>query len=178
MNIERVSCGYAKRGKDGQAGEYGTRWKGSLSLFTVFRNLRPTNARNLLPRIEPPAPRHIMALFHLAVSGPMSVSELATHLGVTLTTASLSVTQMAAAGLVIREEDPTDHRRTIVSISPNIEPTISFDDKSDQVSVSMLMFTKWGGFYRRTYTFKEGFPHKILNKQDQFLIEYDCGVKF
>lgn len=61
---------------------------------------------------------------------------------------------------------------------PNIEPTISFDDKSDQVSVSMLMFTKWGGFYRRTYTFKEGFPHKILNKQDQFLIEYDCGVKF
>ncbi len=96
-----------------------------LSLFTVFRNLRPTNARNLLPRIEPPAPRHIMALFHLAVSGPMSVSELATHLGVTLTTASLSVTQMAAAGLVIREEDPTDHRRTIVSISPNIEPTIN-----------------------------------------------------
>ncbi len=96
-----------------------------LSLFTVFRNLRPTNARNLLPRIEPPAPRHIMALFHLAASGPMSVSELATHLGVTLTTASLSVTQMAAAGLVIREEDPTDHRRTIVSISPKIEPTIN-----------------------------------------------------
>ncbi|TAN24971.1 MAG: MarR family transcriptional regulator [Actinomycetota bacterium] len=96
-----------------------------LSLFTVFRNLRPAGGKNLLPRIEPPAPRHVMALFHLAASGPMSVSELATHLGVTLTTASLSVTQMAAAELVIREEDPSDHRRTIVSISPKVEPAIN-----------------------------------------------------
>lgn len=65
-----------------------------------------------------------MALFHLATTGPMSVSELATNLGVTLTTASLSVTQMAASGLVVREEDPSDHRRTIVSISPNVEPIV------------------------------------------------------
>jgi DNA-binding MarR family transcriptional regulator len=54
----------------------------------------------------------------------MSVSELANNLGVTLTTASLSVTQMATSELVIRKEDPSDHRRTIVSVSPNIEPII------------------------------------------------------
>jgi len=96
-----------------------------MSLFTIFRHLRPTGMKNFWLRGEPPAPRHIMALFHLATTGPMSVSELATNLGVTLTTASLSVTQMASSDLVIREEDPSDHRRTIVSISPRVEPFIS-----------------------------------------------------
>lgn len=96
-----------------------------MNLFKVFRNLRPAGVRTLPPNFELPAPRHIMALFHLATSGPMSVSELAVNLGVTLTTASLSVTQMAAVELVMREEDPSDHRRTIVSISPNVEPVIN-----------------------------------------------------
>ncbi len=95
-----------------------------MSLFTIFRHLRPTGMKNFWLHGEPPAPRHIMALFHLATTGPMSVSELAANLGVTLTTASLSVTQMAASDLVIREEDPTDHRRTIVSISPRVEPLV------------------------------------------------------
>ncbi len=95
-----------------------------MSLFTIFRHLRPSGIRNFGLGGEPPAPRHVMALFHLAINGPMSVSELANNLGVTLTTASLSVTQMATSELVIRKEDPSDHRRTIVSVSPNIEPII------------------------------------------------------
>ena len=95
-----------------------------MSLFTIFRHLRPSGKMGFAVHHEPPAPRHIMALLHLATHGPMSVSELATSLGVTLTTASLSVTQMAASGLVTREEDPSDHRRTIVSISPKVQPLV------------------------------------------------------
>lgn len=95
-----------------------------MSLFTIFRHLRPSGIKNFPMKAEPPAPRHIMALFQLATNGPMSVSELATNLGVTLTTASLSVTQMATSDLVIREEDPSDHRRTIVTISPTVEPLV------------------------------------------------------
>lgn len=96
-----------------------------MSLFTIFRHLRPSGVKNLAPDVEPPAPRHIMALFNLAIHGPMSVSDIATNLGVTLTTASLSVAQMAAAELVTREEDPSDHRRTIVTISPKVEPLVN-----------------------------------------------------
>ena len=95
-----------------------------MSLFTIFRHLRPSGIKGFAFHGEPPAPRHIMALLHLAANGPMSVSELAANLGVTLTTASLSVTQMAGSGLVSREEDPSDHRRTIVSIAPQVEPIV------------------------------------------------------
>lgn len=95
-----------------------------MSLFTISRLLRPSGIRNLATKGDPPAPRHVIALFHLATKGPMSVGELANTLGVTLTTASLSVTQMAAANLVIRSEDPLDHRRTIVSISSKLQPIV------------------------------------------------------
>ncbi len=47
----------------------------------------------------------------------MSVSELARRLGVTVGTASLMVAQLTAAGLTDRQEDPDDHRRTLVSVA-------------------------------------------------------------
>ncbi len=62
-------------------------------------------------------PRHIPALAYLAVDGPLSVTELRDRLGVTLTTASLMVTELNRQGLVDRREDDADRRRTIVSIA-------------------------------------------------------------
>ena len=62
-------------------------------------------------------PRHIPVLLSLALDGPMSVSELAERLGVTLTTASLLGTELERSGLVVRHEDETDRRRTILSIA-------------------------------------------------------------
>lgn len=95
-----------------------------MSLFSIARHLRPSGMTTFMSHQGPPAPRHVIALFHLATKGPMSVGELATSLGVTLTTASLSVTQMAQSGLVVRHEDPSDHRRTIVSVSPKVQPAL------------------------------------------------------
>lgn len=95
-----------------------------MSLFTIARHLRPSGMTTFISPRGPPAPRHVIALFHLATKGPMSVSELATSLGVTLTTASLSVTQMAESGLVVRSEDPSDHRRTIVAVSREVQPAL------------------------------------------------------
>lgn len=95
-----------------------------MSLFTLARYLRPSGTTGFTDQADPPAPRHLLALFYLSTKGNMSVSDLASLLGVTLTTASLSVTQMANAGLVEREEDPADHRRTIVSISERVRPMV------------------------------------------------------
>ena len=62
--------------------------------------------------------------------------------------------------------------RAIADPSPRVEI------KAEEVSVSLLMFTYWGGFYRRTYTIKRAFPHDILDVQDKNLVPFNCGFMF
>jgi hypothetical protein len=50
--------------------------------------------------------------------------------------------------------------------------------KDERVSVSMLLFTNWGGFIRRIYTINRAAPHTILDVQNETLVEYNCGVMF
>lgn len=57
----------------------------------------------------------------------------------------------------------------------NPEPSVVLGD--DTATVSMLVFTKWGGFYRRTLTIARA-DHAILDEQDRPLVEYDCGMAF
>jgi hypothetical protein len=58
------------------------------------------------------------------------------------------------------------------------EPGPSVEIKNDRVTVSMLVFTNWGGFIRRTYTINRAFPYAILDVQNETLVEYNCGVMF
>ncbi|MHB2023769.1 MAG: MarR family winged helix-turn-helix transcriptional regulator [Mycobacteriales bacterium] len=63
------------------------------------------------------APRHIGAMVALlAMSAPVTVSDLAESLQVNLTTASLLAAELASAGLLTRSEDPADHRRTLLFV--------------------------------------------------------------
>lgn len=62
-------------------------------------------------------PRHIAALEQLR-GGPVTVSELAARLGLTLPTVSGVLAELDRAGFVERHPDPGDRRRTIVEISP------------------------------------------------------------
>jgi DNA-binding MarR family transcriptional regulator len=68
-------------------------------------------------RDAPPAPRHIAALMQVVADEGMSVSTLATRLGISLATASQVVTDLEGAGLVERFEDPTDRRRTLIQVT-------------------------------------------------------------
>lgn len=54
-----------------------------------------------------------------------------------------------------------------------LDPTVTIED--DQVVVSLVTFTKWGGFFRHTFTIKREFPHEILQEDKTLLLEYDCG---
>jgi DNA-binding MarR family transcriptional regulator len=63
-----------------------------------------------------PAPRHVAALIQVVADEGMSVSTLASRLGVSLATASQVVTDLQAGGLVERFEDPTDRRRTLIRV--------------------------------------------------------------
>ncbi|GAA2407213.1 MarR family winged helix-turn-helix transcriptional regulator [Actinomadura vinacea] len=63
------------------------------------------------------APRHLSLLSYLLFDGPMSVNELAARLEIAPATASLMVGDLSRQGILERREDPSDRRRTIVSIA-------------------------------------------------------------
>lgn len=57
----------------------------------------------------------------------------------------------------------------------NPQPIVELSDET--ATVKMLVFTKWGGFYRRTLTIRRA-DHFIFDAQDEPLVEYDCGIMF
>src|SRR5690242_4316929 len=65
--------------------------------------------------------RHATALLSVALWGPLSVTELARRHQVLVKTASLVAVELEQAGLIARWEDPSDRRRTILSIAPGKE---------------------------------------------------------
>jgi DNA-binding MarR family transcriptional regulator len=61
-------------------------------------------------------PRHMPVVIAVALEGPMSVSEVAERIGLSVATTSLLVGELSRAGLVDRTEDERDRRRTIVTL--------------------------------------------------------------
>lgn len=66
----------------------------------------------------PFAPRHISMLLQVAQDGPIGMSELAERMQVSLATASQVVGDLETWGLVVRETDSNDRRRTLTSVAP------------------------------------------------------------
>jgi hypothetical protein len=62
--------------------------------------------------------------------------------------------------------------RTLRNIVPVVHLT------GDVAVVEVVTFTKWGGFYRLTYTISREAPHKIIDVEQEILLPYDSGVAF
>jgi DNA-binding MarR family transcriptional regulator len=60
----------------------------------------------------------VRTLFILKRNGPVSVSEVAERLGIGRPSASVLVDALVVDGLLLREEDPADRRRAILTLSP------------------------------------------------------------
>jgi len=89
-----------------------------IQLFPrVTRGLRRWQDRAAPATPAPLSPRHVAALDQLR-GGPVTVSELAARLGLTLPTVSGVLADLDRAGFVERHPDPRDRRRTIVQITP------------------------------------------------------------
>ena len=73
---------------------------------------RRDGARNQLPG----ASRAVLQ--HLALSGPLTVGEAASHLGRAQSVVSEIVNHLERQGLLEREADPDDRRRTLVWLTP------------------------------------------------------------
>ncbi len=59
-------------------------------------------------------PRMLSALHHLAASGPLTIGELVTHLGLSKSTTTELVDRLEAKGLVDRMRDERDQRRVFI----------------------------------------------------------------
>jgi len=57
-----------------------------------------------------------------------------------------------------------------------IAPTVSMN--RDLVKVEAVVFTKWGGFIKRSILMEREAPHLILGEGSQVLVEYNCGIMF
>jgi hypothetical protein len=62
--------------------------------------------------------------------------------------------------------------RTMTDIEPLVKLT------EDSAVVELIFFTKWGGFYRSTYTISRSFPHTIIAVNEETIVPYDCGILF
>jgi DNA-binding MarR family transcriptional regulator len=97
-------------------------------LWETFRGLKhsspaPQELRDAAARGSL-GPRHMPALLAVAAAGPLSVSELARRLGLGLSSTSAIVGQLDRAGLLVRAEDDTDRRRTIVRLHDDYQGVI------------------------------------------------------
>jgi DNA-binding MarR family transcriptional regulator len=92
-----------------------------LRLMQVFRRVSRGMRRwqdSAAPAATAPlSPRHVAALEQL-LGGPVAVGELASRLGLTLTTVSGVLADLDRAGFIERHSDPADRRRTIVQVIP------------------------------------------------------------
>lgn len=83
----------------------------------LFRALYLTYHRRDGPRSDLPAASRAV-LSHLAVTGPLTVGEAATHLSRAQSVVSEIVDGLERKGLLERERDPADRRRTLVWLTP------------------------------------------------------------
>jgi DNA-binding MarR family transcriptional regulator len=62
--------------------------------------------------------RQASILDHLDEAEPVSLKELAKHLGVTASTMSISVDRLVSGGWLLRDRDPVDGRRICLRLTP------------------------------------------------------------
>jgi DNA-binding MarR family transcriptional regulator len=89
----------------------------------VSRGMRRWQDGAAPPVTAPLSPRHVAALEQL-LGSPVTVSELASRLGLTLPTVSGLLADLDRAGFIERHPDPADRRRTIVQVIPAQAPLI------------------------------------------------------
>jgi DNA-binding MarR family transcriptional regulator len=92
----------------------------------LFRATYLTFHRRDGPRSQLAAPSRA-ALEHLALAGPLTIGEAALHLNRAQSVVSEIVSHLVRHGLLERENDPGDRRRTLVWLTPAGHETLRRD---------------------------------------------------
>lgn len=59
-----------------------------------------------------------------------------------------------------------------------IDPMPEVKISSDTVTVRVVWFTHWGGFFETSYSISKDYPHSITELEKKNLVEYDCGIMY
>jgi DNA-binding MarR family transcriptional regulator len=84
----------------------------------LFRSTYLRAVRRVRDKRERLTPETVAFLDHLAMSGPLTPGELARHLDRAPSTLSEMVDHLLAKGLLERDRDPSDARRSLIWLSP------------------------------------------------------------
>jgi DNA-binding MarR family transcriptional regulator len=84
----------------------------------LFRAVYLTFHRRDGPRSQLPGASRAV-LEHLALAGPLTVGEAAAHMARAQSVISEIVTHLERQGLLEREDDPADRRRTLIWLTPS-----------------------------------------------------------
>lgn len=84
----------------------------------LYRELYGLAVRRIPDARDAPSSETLALLMHLAQTGPLTLSELAPHLDRALSTLSAKVAALEAEGLLARQRDAADARRTLIWLSP------------------------------------------------------------
>jgi hypothetical protein len=71
---------------------------------------------------------------------------------------------------------PLTNRQQVQAKAIDPTPQVIIDEAV--VTVRVVWFTKWGGFYESRLEIEKEFPHKIIRESTENLVEYDCGLMF
>jgi hypothetical protein len=66
--------------------------------------------------------------------------------------------------------------RIKAALLQDVGPSVNIGEQT--VEVRLLTFTRWGGFFQKTYTLSRSKPHTIQDVQEKNLVPYECGVMF
>jgi hypothetical protein len=67
---------------------------------------------------------------------------------------------------------------TQIAAARGIDATPNVEFGKDSVTVKLVTFTKWGGFFRETFEMDRDFPHAPLVQRKELLVEYQVGIIF
>jgi len=84
----------------------------------LFRAVYLTFHRRDGPRSQLPGASRAV-LEHLAMAGPLTISEAAAHLNRAQSVVSEIISHLDRQGLIERESDPADRRRTLIWLTPS-----------------------------------------------------------
>ncbi len=85
----------------------------------LFRLTYVTAVRRVRDKRERLSPETVAFLDHLAAAGPMTLGEMARHMDRAASTLSEMVDHLEIKGLLTRERDPADGRRSLVWLTPD-----------------------------------------------------------
>jgi len=70
------------------------------------------------------------------------------------------------------DDQQKDRIKNLVHPAPEVTIGTEF------VTLRVVFFTKWGGFYEAQYELNKDFPHTIQDSKFRNLFAYDCGIMF